>query len=268
MIRTFIQQSGKISELRKTVNINGKMYSGEFYTRLCENENKSVIRQLDNNNQAVALFVPECIKVMLSESDELMWKSVEQPPEYEYEFDFQSSLGTFYSKNRGEFGGVLTTPKGALRGNFISLFEVNNKVYAIDSLKHMSIRRTCIYEFDKELNVDIVYKTKSNESMAIASLMIEENRALVLVSGTIRSDNGASKERIPCSYLFEVSEDGFKKITEFDFVFHYVYNMLLIDKKLIVGMDKVVAFADIETREVDFFTPLTIEAENDIRKVI
>lgn len=268
MIKTFIQQSGKVGELRKTVNLNGKMYSGEFYTRLYEKENKSVIRQLDNNNQAIALFVPECIKVMLSESGELLWESAERPLEYEYEFEFKSSSGLFYSKNRGEFGGVLTTPKGTLRGNFIRLFEIDNKVYAIDSLKHMSIRRTCIYGFDKELKPDIVFKTKSNEFMAIASLMIEEERALILVSGTIRSDNRVSEERIPCSRLFEVSKDGLKKIAEFDFVFYYVYNMLLIDKKLIIGMDKAVAFADIETREVDFFTPLTIEAENDIRKVI
>lgn len=32
-------------------------------------------------------------------------------------------------------------------------------------------------------------------------------------------------------------------------------------------MDKVVAFGDIKTKEISFFTPLTIEAENDIIEV-
>ncbi|MGN1089374.1 MAG: hypothetical protein ACI4Q6_03135, partial [Huintestinicola sp.] len=55
------------------------------------------------------------------------------------------------------------------------------------------------------------------------------------------------------------------KVAEFDISFYYVNNILLKNKMLIIGMDKVVAFVDIESKEIRYFTPLSIEAENDIK---
>lgn len=266
MIKTFMHQSGKVNELRKTFDLCGKMYSGKFFNSLYEKNDKNVRAYSYKHNQVFALFIPEYIKVMKSEFGDLSWKSIEQKPTHKYEFDFQSSLGLFRSEDRGEFGGILTTPKSTLHGNFIKLFEFNNKVYAIDSLNHMGIGHTCIYEFDKSLNDNILFKTESSELLALSSLEIEAKRILILISGAILGDSGTFSDSSPCSYLFEISKDGFKKIAIFDFDFHYSYNMLLIDKELIVGMDKVVAFGNIETKEISFFTPLTIEAENDIRK--
>ena len=267
MIKTFMHQSGKVNELRKTFDLCGKMYSGEFYDSLNEKDDKNVSSYEYNNNHVIALFRQEFIKVMESEFGDLIWESIEQKPVHKYEFDFQSSLGLFRSEDRGEFGGVLITPKSMLHGNFRNLFEFNNKVYAIDSLNHMGIGHTRIYEFDKSLDANILFETESRELMALSSLEIKESRILILVSGAILGDKGTFYDSYPCSYLFEISDEGFKKIAMFDFDFHYAYNMLLIDKELIVGMDKVVAFGNIETKEINFFTPLTIEAENDIRKV-
>lgn len=267
MIKTFIQQSGKAKDLRETCNLCGKMYSGEYYNRLYENDEKNVRAKSYENNKSIAVFRPEYIEVIESESGELIWKAVEQLPVHKAEFNFNSSLGLFQSCNRGEFGGILITPKNNIPGNFSNLFEFNNKVYAIDSLNHMGIGHTCIYEFKKELNAKMLFKTEFKESISLSSLKIEENRVLILVSGFIRGDRGTFDGISPCSYLFEISRDGFKKIAVFDFSFHYAYNMLLIDKELIVGMDKVIAFCNIETKEMRFLTPLTIEAENDIKKV-
>lgn len=266
MIKTFIQQSGKVNELRETFNLCGKMYSGEYYDSLYEKDDKNVRAQSYKNNHVIALFRTEYIEVIESESGELTWKAVEQLPVHEYEFDFKSSLGLFQSTNRGEFGGTLITPKSTLRGNFSHLFEFNGKVYAIDSLNHMGIGHTCIYEFDKELNVKTLFKTERRETISLSSLKIEENRILILVSGAILGDKGTFDGSSLCSYLFEISRDGFKKIAVFDFSFSYVHNILLIDNELIVGMDKVIAFVNIETKEIRFLTPLTIEAENDIIK--
>ncbi len=266
MIKTFMHQSGKVNELRKTFDLCGKMYSGKFYDSLHEKDDKNVIARSYKNNQVMALFRQEFIKVMKSELGDLSWEAIEQKPTRKYEFDFQSSLGLFRSEDRGEFGGILNTPKSTLHGNFGNLFEFNNKVYAIDSLNHMGIGHTCIYEFDKSLNANILFETESSELLALSSLKIEESRILILISGAILGDKGTFSDSSPCSYLFEISKEGFKKIAIFDFDFHYVYNMLLIDKELIVGMDKVVAFGNIETKEISFFTPLTVEAENDIRK--
>lgn len=267
MIKTFIHQSGKVNELRETFNLCGKMYSADYYNRINKNDKKNVEAMSYENNKVIALFRAEYIEVMKSESGELTWKAVEKLPVQESEFDFNSSLGLFHSSNRGEFGGTLITPKSTLRGDFTNLFEFNGKVYAIDSLNHMGIGHTCIYEFDKELNSITLFETECREMISLSSLQIEENRILILVSGAILGDKGTFDGSSPCSYLFEISKDGFKKIAVLDFDFHYAYNMLLIDKELIIGMDKVVAFANIETKEIRFFTPLTIEAENDIIKV-
>lgn len=138
------------------------------------------------------------------------------------------------------------------KANELSLFEFNSKVYAIDSLNHMGIGHTCIYEFDKELNVNILFETESREMVSLSSLIIEESRILILVSGAILGESGTFDGISPCSYLFEISKDGFNKIAVFDYSFHFVYNMLLIDNELIVGMDKVVAFGDIKTKEISF----------------
>lgn len=267
MIKTFIQQSGKVNELRETFDLCGKMYSGDFYNRLYENDAQNVSAQSYKNNQVIALFRQEYIEVMQSESGELIWKAVEQLPVHEYEFDFQSSLGLFLSRDRGEFGGMLITPKSTLRGNFRNLFEFNDKVYAIDSLNHMGIGHTRIYEFDKELNANTLFETEQREMLALSSLKIGESRILILISGAVLGNKGTFDGSTPCSYLFEISKDGLKKSAIFDFDFHYVYNILLIGKKLIVGMDKVVAFGDIETKEICFFTPLITDAENDIRNI-
>lgn len=231
IIKTFIHQSGKVNELRQTFNLCGKMYSGEYYDRLYKKEGKNVRAKSYENNQAIALFRPEYIEVMKSESGELTWKAVEQLPVHKCEFDFKSSLGLFHSIDRGEFGGTLITPKSTLRGNFTSLFEFNSKVYAIDSLNHMGIGHTCIYEFDKELNVNILFETESREMVSLSSLIIEESRILILVSGAILGESGTFDGISPCSYLFEISKDGFNKIAVFDYSFHFVYNMLLIDNE-------------------------------------
>ena len=271
MIKTFIKQSGKVSELRKTCNLCGKMYSGRFYDSQYEEENKNVMAKSYSNNHVIALFRQEYIEVMQSETGELLWKAVEQLSEHEYEFDFQSSLGVFRSRDRGEFGGMLITPKGTIQGNFCNLFEFNGKVYAIDSLNHMGIAHTRIYEFDKDMKSTLLYKTgniydlEETEMLSLSSLSIEDDRILILISGGEFGENHSFADLKACSYLFEISKEGFKELAKFDIDFEYVYNMLLVDNTLILGMDKVVGFADINTKEITFFTPLNIEAEQDIK---
>lgn len=265
MIKTFFKQSGTIDELRETVNLCGKMYSGNFYNNLYEKDDKNVRAKSYSNNQVISLFRPEYIEIIQTESGELNWKAVEQLPDYKSEFDFHSSLGLFHSQNRGEFGGELITPKTTMHGNFGNIFEFNDKVYAIDTLNHMGIGHIRIYEFDKEINAHTLFKTTFGEWLSLSSLSIEKNRILILISGVIVSEKGSFSNRKPYSCLFEISENGFNKVTEFDNSFYYVNNILLKNNMLIIGMDKVVAFVDIETKEIRYFTPLTIEAENDIK---
>lgn len=265
MIKTFFKQSGTMDELRETIDLCGKMYSANFYYHLYEKEDKNVCAKSYSNNQVISLFRPEYIEIIQTESGELNWKAVDQLPDYESEFDFHSSLGLFHSKNRGEFGGKLITPKTTMHGNFGNIFEFNDKVYAIDTLNHMGIGHTRIYEFDKEINAHTLFETTFEECLSLSSISIEKNRILILISGDIVNVQESFSDGKPYSCLFEISKSGFNKIAEFDNSFDYVNNILLLDKKLIIGMDKVIAFVDIETKEIRYFTPLTIEAENDIK---
>ena len=101
MIKTFIHQSGKVNELRKTFDLCGKMYSDKFYNSVYEKEDENVRAYSCRNNQVIALFRQEFIEVIPSESEGLSWKAIEQQPVHEDEFDFQSSLGLFRSEDGG-----------------------------------------------------------------------------------------------------------------------------------------------------------------------
>ena len=67
--------------------------------------------------------------------------------------------------------------------------------------------------------------------------------------------------------MFEISPNGFACRAEFNRNFEWVKNMVVVQQKMILGMDKVIAVADLETGEVAAYTPISAEAENDIRKV-
>ena len=55
-------------------------------------------------------------------------------------------------------------------------------------------------------------------------------------------------------------------IIEFDYWFSEVKNICVDNNRLIIGMDKVVAIVNLETKEIKTYTPVSIEAEKDILK--
>ena len=109
----------------------------------------------------------------------------------------ETSLGTFVSRDYGEFGGALETPGGEIDGNFCDVFELGDRVYAVDSLS-------------------------------------------------------------------QISEHGDMLKTEFDCDFPLVFNMLVSDGKMFLGADKAVVVVDLQTKEINAYTPLSVEAEKHI----
>ena len=53
---------------------------------------------------------------------------------------------------------------------------------------------------------------------------------------------------------------------EFDYWFSEVKNICVDNNRLIIGMDKVVAIVNLETKEIKAYTPISTEAEKDILK--
>lgn len=268
MKETFIQQSGKLSDLRQvSVDLCGRMYSRKFVDELKSQGKIKEKASFSKNNTMIALFIQEYIEIKENENGDIVWKAIDETPHHEYKFDFQSSFGLFRSVNRGEFGGSLITPKETLHGNFCEIFEFNGKVYAIDSLNHMSSGHIRIFEFDNTGDYEIKFKTNFNESISLSALTTEKERIYILVSGVKRGESGNFQDRKSCSYLFTITKDGFCELAKFDYNFCYVYNMLLKQNKMILGMDKIVAVVDIETKEITAYSPITINAEEDIKSI-
>lgn len=165
----------------------------------------------------------------------------------------ETSLGTFVSRDYGEFGGALETPGGEIDGNFCDVFELGDRVYAVDSLSHLGLANTTIYSFDRDCKH---HKVFSAENLDFKARYVTDERAYILLS------NRAGEN--PKSVLLEISENGIDAKTEFDCGFYLVFNMIVKNGKMILGVDKAVVTADLQTKEINAYTPLSVEAEKHI----
>lgn len=270
MNKTFSLQSGTLSDMREvSIEICGKMYSEAFLSSL-DNDDSYKARERassSKNNVIYARYIQEYIEVKQMNDGNICWKAVDEVPHYKYDFDYNSSFGLFHSDNRGEFGGTLITPKSQMiRGNFFKLFELNGKVYAIDTLSHMAVSHTKIYEFNSNSEYKILYETNSDDMLSLTGLTIAENKAYLLISGAVLGENHTFTGSKVQSILFEINNTGLTQLAVFDHEFHYVYNMLIKDDNMILGMDKLVAVVNIKDKEIQAYSPLTTYAENDILK--
>jgi len=220
-------------------------------------------------------WMPEFLEIAFDEAGKLVGRFAGDSREPQQE-QFPTSAGTFISRNRGEFGGILITPaQQYLSGNFVEVFECFGKIYAIDSCNHMGMGHVKIYEFLDGLHYQEVFSSfthiqeKTAELVAsLKALYINAEAAYILASGYVKyrllQPGDVYEDK---SYLFEISPNGFACRAEFNRNFEWVKNMVVVQEKMILGMDKVIAVADLETGEVAAYTPISAEAENDIRKV-
>lgn len=165
----------------------------------------------------------------------------------------ETSLGTFVSRNHGEFGGALETPGGEIDGNFCDVFEFGDRVYAVDSLSHLGLASTTIYSFDRDCKH---HKIFSAENLDFKARYATGERAYILLFDRVGEN--------PKSVLLEISENGDMLKTEFDCDSPLVFNMLVSDGKMFLGADKAVVVFDLQTKEINAYTPLSVEAEKHI----
>lgn len=162
-------------------------------------------------------------------------------------------IGTFVSRDYGEFGGALETPGVEINGNFCDIFEAGGKIYAVDSLSHLGLASTTIYSFDRDCKH---HKIFSDENLGFKARYVTDERAYILLSDHVGKN--------PKSVLLEISENGDMLKTEFDCDFQLVFNMLVSDGKMILGADKAVMTVDLQTKEIKAYTPISVEAEKHI----
>ena len=145
------------------------------------------------------------------------------------------------------------TPGGEINGNFCDIFEAGGKIYAVDSLSHLGLASTTVYSFDRGCKH---HKIFSDENLGFKARYVTDERAYILLSDHV--------EKNPKSVLLEISENGDMLKTEFDCDFPLVFNMLVSDGKMFLGADKAVVVVDLQTKEINAYTPLSVEAEKYI----
>lgn len=150
------------------------------------------------------------------------------------------------------------TPGGEINGNFCDIFEAGGKIYAVDSLSHLGLASTTIYSFDRDFKH---HKVFSAENLDFKARHVAGERAYILVSGSVSTRSGGEKLK---SILLEISENGIDAKTEFDCGFYLVFNMIVKNGKMILGVDKAVVTADLQTKEINAYTPLSVEAKENI----
>lgn len=238
----------KLNELRKTdPRISGGYYTTEFLKT----------DRPDFYSEGYSFF-PEFVEVAKINGEIVCRLAEPDIPDEDTPFDsdecmLETSAGTFVSRNHGEFGGALETPRGEIDGNFCDVFELGDRVYAVDSLSHLGLASTTVYSFDRGCKY---HKIFSDENLGFKARCVTNERAYILLS-----DRGGEN---PKSVLLEISENGDMLKTEFDCDFPLVFNMLVSDGKMFLGADKAVVVFDLQTKEINAYTPLSVEAEKHI----
>lgn len=238
----------KLNELRKTdPRISGGYYTTEFLETY----------RPDFYSEGYSFF-PEFVEVAEINGEIICRLEETDIPDEDAPFDsdecvFKTSVGNFVSHNHGEFGGALETPGGEINGNFCDVFELGDRVYAVDSLSHLGLASTTIYSFDRDCKY---HKIFSDENLGFKARYVTDERAYILLSDRVGEN--------PKSVLLEISENGDMLKTEFDCDFPLVFNMLVSDGKMFLGADKAVVTADLQTKEINAYTPLSVEAEKHI----
>lgn len=245
----------KLNELRKTdPRISGRYYTTKFLETY----------RPDFYSEGYSFF-PEFVEVAKINGEIVCRLAEPDIPDEDMPFDsdecvFKTSVGNFVSRDHGEFGGVLETPRGEINGNFCDVFELGDRVYAVDSLSHLGLASTTIYSFDRDCKH---HKVFSAENLDFKARYATGERAYILVSGSVSTRSGGEKLK---SVLLEISENGIDAKTEFDCGFYLVFNMIVKNGKMILGVDKAVVTADLQTKEIKAYTPISVEAEENILK--
>ena len=203
-------------------------------------------------------FFPEFVEVAKVNGEIICRLDEPDIPDEDTPFDsdecvLETSVGNFVSHDHGEFGGALETPGGEIDGNFCDVFELGDRVYAVDSLSHLGLASTTVYSFYRSCKY---HKIFSDENLGFKARYVTDERAYILLSDRVGENSK--------SVLLEISENGDMLKTEFDCDFQLVFNMLVSDGKMFLGADKAVVVFDLQTKEINAYTPLSVEAEKHI----
>lgn len=170
---------------------------------------------------------------------------------------FETSIGTVITENYGEWGGNLyiITEYGAEQagsGNFNQVFEYNNKLYAISSLSHLTLRKASLHEirkYDDRFEDITIFK---NYDLTMSAAFIEDN--ILYFYSTAEDSNGLYKynlENKQLEFIFKLSYP-YWKVNSIIKKENYIYlygNYLIIKYNL--ETDEIRRFTNLKEENLD-----------------
>lgn len=265
----------KVKALREVpLSLSGGVYSGDFIKAhklrqkvkgTYHEPNRGLER---HGRQAIrAAWVPEMMELSMDSDGDLVCRRSWTLRKNRSETVWDTPLGDFIVENYGEFGGALVTGREILSGKFVDFLTFGNIVYAIDSSSQEGNRHFRIHEIKDHGPTRVIYSSFDEDEEKFLSYVASvqtEDAVYILAAGVIPK-NGWNFENCPeKSVLLRISADGLQVVAEFDVWLEYVKDMMVDSDRMILGMDKVVAIADLETKEITAYTPLSEEAEKDL----
>lgn len=256
-------------ELRETdINISGGFYTKKF-------AQKNLLGNTEYNEQGTECRyyeqILEPIEVSADEYGKIQWRFAEYISSYD-ERTFKTSRGIFAVENHGEFGGKITMPNGhVIRGNFIDVLECGDWIYCIDSLSHLSIAHTAVYKISPEFEIEKMdISLESSKEFCPYHVwyngsIIDNGRVYMLISGYI---NGADNQKVKGACLYEITDGRITDRIVFAHSFMSITNMIINNGKMILGTDKAVIVTGLTAKEIKAYTPISEEAEMNIKSVI
>lgn len=263
-----------INTLRKIdIDISGQEYSANF------NEDGL---DLENTHYCASYIKNKPTKYGKRELLELRYNNGEieyrqLPHDYGYKGSiktFNTHLGTFASIDEGEFGGNLciVSKDGkdekdiVMYGNITDVFDIDNHVYAIESLDHICLSNFGIYELLKKNNnisVEYIKELGWNESYK-GRVSYNDDTELIVTTEDTRGtyDNHGVHVNI---YKLHNSKLEIVGILN-DIHIGDVSNILYINNKLYLGCDKLLKIIDLKTLSIEYFTHKSEEAVENLTK--
>lgn len=261
----------------KTLRKVERNFSGFHYTyeRVKSQNCLNLVESQYWLNDESVVHIAEPMVIRANEAGDIEWrhKTDESILEENSDVDYETKLGLFHSSNYGEFGGELILPSGdSIGGNFVRVFDYKEKVYAIDSLRHMSLGHFKLYEFSTSTKYSCLYDVgdylslRRSESLKFQAIYFTDDAMYILLDGDVGISPYDCDDSTPVwiSRLLFVQNGKVEECLEIKERFFAIENIIVQESILYIAADKILAIVNIENGEKSFYTFVKNKAENNL----
>lgn len=225
--------------------------------------------------------IKEVIEIKEDPTGKILYRVIGKDEPKESCQEFHTQFGTYLSDNHGEFGGILITPGGkTVGGNFRYIFDLKDKVYAIDTCAHLTIAHFGLFRFVDPDHCCRLYSVGGyipilmdyeehkgiTEDLCCQAVDVKEDKAYILLSGHVtREDPDAGRQWWYEERLLKVENEEVEEVVRLTgYISRHIRNLIVQGNVLYVSCDKMVIKYDMSEKKSTFFTCLSEEDEADL----